>query len=336
MARAVPAVPHQPGTCRGARDGRASRGACLSGVSHRGACSGDRYQIRELLGRGGMGEVWRAFDLKLRVDVALKAIRPERARGRAAPRAAAARGALRPRGRFPERLPHLRPRSRTTARSCVSMEYVDGDDARRDAAAAGPARASGGAGDRVAVPGRSRGDPPRRPRAPRLQARERDADPRRARGGDGLRARQGRERRAGRRRSRARRPTWRPSRRAGRSLDARADVFAAGVVLAEMLLGRGSRRSRGTPGAVAGGARDAAAGVPRARGRAVLRQGLSPISPERPASAQALARALEEVTLRLPGFEQKRAVPGARELHRERRGVLLRARAGGGGDLARS
>src|SRR5262245_32214711 len=32
---------------------------------------GNRYRIRALLGRGGMGEVFRAFDLKLRVDVAL-------------------------------------------------------------------------------------------------------------------------------------------------------------------------------------------------------------------------------------------------------------------------
>src|SRR5215831_17043544 len=44
-----------------------------------GRILGERYQMRELLGRGGMGEVFRAFDLKLRVDVALKSVRPDRA-----------------------------------------------------------------------------------------------------------------------------------------------------------------------------------------------------------------------------------------------------------------
>jgi len=42
-----------------------------------GQILGERYQILEMLGRGGMGEAWRAFDLKLRVEVALKVLRPD-------------------------------------------------------------------------------------------------------------------------------------------------------------------------------------------------------------------------------------------------------------------
>ena len=35
-----------------------------------GQVLGDRYQILEMLGKGGIGEVWHAFDLKLRVEMA--------------------------------------------------------------------------------------------------------------------------------------------------------------------------------------------------------------------------------------------------------------------------
>ncbi|MEL6185876.1 MAG: hypothetical protein AAFU79_14730, partial [Myxococcota bacterium] len=37
-----------------------------------GTVLGKRYRLDERIGRGGMGEVWRAFDRTLRTDVAVK------------------------------------------------------------------------------------------------------------------------------------------------------------------------------------------------------------------------------------------------------------------------
>lgn len=42
----------------------------------RGRVISNRYQLREQLGRGGMGSVWRATDLKLHIEVAVKLIDP--------------------------------------------------------------------------------------------------------------------------------------------------------------------------------------------------------------------------------------------------------------------
>jgi hypothetical protein len=115
---------------------------------------------------------------------------PREGRVRAGPGAAAPRGPLGPRGRLPQRLPHLRPRRRGRPGARVDGVHRRGHPGR-DAEAARPAAPVGGPGDRGAVSLRARGDPPGRPRPPGLQARERHAHPGGAGRGDGLRAGQG-------------------------------------------------------------------------------------------------------------------------------------------------
>ena len=276
-----------------------------------GRLLGERYQIREVLGRGGMGEVYRAFDLKLRVDVALKAVRPGRvedARARELLRreVRAAREVVSP------NVCRIFDLVDEDGEELVSMEYIDGETLaealrRRGPLEFGEARAIASqflAGLEAIHRARlvHRDFKPENvmlTRAGRVVVMDFGLAKAGSEGGTGTIAGT---------------PAYMaPEQALGEGLDARADVFAAGVVLAEMV----------SVGEAAGGIGSSAARqelwravretpprVPEGPWASVVRQCLSPNRAERPATAQALARALEEATQRLPEFEEQRPYPG--------------------------
>ncbi len=264
----------------------------------------DRYQMRELLGRGGMGEVWRAFDLKLRVDVALKALRPDRlssekARELLRQEVRSAREVVSP------NVCRIFDLVVEDHQELVSMEFIDGvtlAETLRDRGPLGMEEAREVASQFLSG----------------LEAIHqaglvhRDFKPENVmvtRAGRvvvmdfGL-AKGGERERTG---TISGTPAYMaPEQARGDAVDARADVFAAGVVLAEML-SVGSARARQE---LWEKVRESPPRVPEGAWGPVLKKALGFEADSRYPTARALARALEEVTLRLPGFEDKHPYPG--------------------------
>jgi WD40 repeat protein len=275
------------------------------GSLSRGRILGSRYGIRKLLGRGGMGEVWRAFDLKLRVDVALKTVRPElsekaqvletlRQEVRAAREVVSAN------------VCRVHDLLELEGRELVSMEYVDGTTLLQLLEERGPIALQ--EAREIAAQFLSGLDA-----IHRAGLVHRDIKPENL-----MITRTGRVvvmdfgiakgLAAGQTGTVAGTPAYMaPEQARGEAVDPRADVFAAGVVLAEMLAPSSDREARE---ALWRGIREEPPRVPESPWQAVVETAVSPRREHRYAAASALARALEEVTVRVEGAEDVAPYPG--------------------------
>src|SRR5437867_3124526 len=264
----------------------------------------NRYEIRRPLGRGGMAEVWLAYDLRLRVEVALKAL-------------------------------HSRPLSRTdsaellhreirSAREVISpnvcrifdlveagglellsMEFVDGVTLRSLLEEHSPLNfleaqeiAAQFLAGLQAIHGAGLVHRDFKPenvmitRTGRVVVMDLGlAKPAAAPGSIA-----------------GTRPYMAPEQLRGRTIDGRADVFAAAIVLAEMIHPEGVRTSESRE-SLWTSVRNEPPQLPEASWSPVLRHALAQDPDDRYASASAFSRALEEVTRRLGLAEEKSPYP---------------------------
>jgi serine/threonine protein kinase/WD40 repeat protein len=100
-----------------------------------------------------------------------------------------------------------------------------------------------------------------------------------------------------------------PEQARGEEVDARADVFSAGVVLAEMIAPSGIQTHTQRE-AIWKGIHHEPPEIPDSPWASVLNKSVTRVADQRYPSAAALARALEEVTLQVEGAEDVRPYPG--------------------------
>jgi WD40 repeat protein len=271
-----------------------------------GQVLGERYEILEMLGRGGMGEVWRAFDLKLRVEVALKALREdlfqtEGRREMLRQEVRAAREVISP------NVCRIFDLIEIDGRELVSMEHIDGATLLGVLQERGPLElkeaqdiASQFLSGLEAIH--------------KAGLVHRDVKPENimlTRAGRvvvmdfGLA--RGPESGAG---SVSGTPAYMaPEHAAGQEVDARADVYSAGVVLAEMVSPEGIK-SYESRQSVWEGVRSEPAQVPDSPWAPVIQRAVARDRERRQNSAHTLIRELEDVTLRVEGAEDLHPYPG--------------------------
>lgn len=263
----------------------------------------DRYRVLKRLGRGGMGEVWRAYDLKLRVDVALKSLNPRLAgedgielmRGEVR----AAREVISP------NVCRIFDLIEVDGHELVSMEFVDGHTLVRTLDERGPLDLQEAADlgsqflaglEAIHTAGLVHRDI--KPENIMLTRTRRVVIM-----DFGLTARVGEGLHAGT-------PAYMaPEQRRGEGTDARADVFSAGIVLAEML-SVGGDASDVIRHSIWESVREATPSLPEIPWRRILLKAVAFDRDDRYPSAAAMARTLEKVAVRVESAEDKTPYPG--------------------------
>jgi len=290
-----------------------------------GQVLGDRYEILEMLGRGGMGEVWRAFDLKLRVEVGLKALREElfqseRRLELLRQEVRAAREVVSP------NVCRIFDLIEIDGRELVSMEYVDGatllgvlqergpldlkeaQDIASQFLAGLEAIHKAGLVHRDIKP-----ENIMLTRAGRVVVMDFGLARQETEGGGSVSGT----------------PAYMaPEHAAGQTLDARADVYSAGVVLAEMVSPEGLKSAE-TRHSVWEAVRSEPAQIPDSPWAPVIKRAVARDRERRPNSAHTLIRELEDVTLRVEGAEDLHPYPGLASF-------ILRSRGRGRADVAQA
>ncbi len=271
-----------------------------------GQVLGERYQILEMLGRGGMGEVWQAFDLKLRVEVALKALREdffksERRLELLRQEVRAAREVMSP------NVCRIFDLIEIDGRELVSMEYVDGAtllgvlqergplDLKEAQDIASQFLAGLEAIHKVGLIHRDiKPENIMLTRAGRVVVMDFGLARQDTEGGGSVSGT----------------PAYMaPEQAAGQTLDPRADVYSAGVVLAEMVSPDGIKSFESRQ-SLWEGVRSEPAKLPDSPWAPVLKRAVAKDREGRFNTARTLTRALEDVTLRVEGAEDLHPYPG--------------------------